>query len=223
MLSDQQIDRYSRQIILPELGGRGQDRLLAASLAVVDAGGDSALLLLYLAAAGIGRVTVYNPLGRLDWDRHVRDTNDLNSDCEIELCDTGQTLDAGAAELVLLSEGLLLQGALVNAACIRARKPLIWSRSYGAVGYLGVSAVEARTGCYRCAASALDLDAAPPRPPAAPILATIQAGEAISHLLGTGSSLDGCVLRIDAAAGAFTKVEAVRSDLCAACGMRELR
>lgn len=223
MLSDQQIDRYSRQIILPEVGARGQERLRAASLAVVDGGGDSALLLLYLAAAGIGRVTVYNPLGRPDWDRHVRDTGDLNSDCDIELCKGERTLDADTPELLLLSEGALLQGALVNTACIRAGKPLIWSRSHGAVGYLGVSAVEARTGCYACAAPTLDLDAAPPRPPAAAILATIQAGEAISHLLGTGSSLDGSILRVDAAAGAFTKVEAIRSDICAACGTREPR
>lgn len=222
MLSDLQIDRYSRQIILPGVGGRGQERLLASSLAVVDAGGDAEVLLLYLAAAGIGHVTVHNPLERSDWDQHVREARELNPDCQIEVS-SKWSLDADAAQAVLLSEGASPWGAPINVDCARAGKPLIWSRSRGAVGSLGVATSETPTGCYECAESPLDLDAVATRPPAAAILASIQAGEATSYLLGTGSSVGGSILRIDAAAGVFSTFEAKRSDGCAACALREAR
>ncbi|HSR56140.1 MAG TPA: ThiF family adenylyltransferase, partial [Alphaproteobacteria bacterium] len=56
--SDQQLERYARHIILPELGGKGQERLLQSSVLVVGAGGLGSPLLLYLAAAGVGRIGI---------------------------------------------------------------------------------------------------------------------------------------------------------------------
>lgn len=80
ILSDQQIERYSRQIIVPGIGGRAQERLLGAHLVLVGDAADIAAALPYLAGAGMGRITVH-PVGeRAAYERMIERANDLNSD-----------------------------------------------------------------------------------------------------------------------------------------------
>ena len=83
MLTDAQIDRYSRQILLPEIGGRGQERLLAGRVAVIGEGRLAALLQDYLLRAGIGHVGATLPL--------AADPNASNPDCGLEAIVTPPT------------------------------------------------------------------------------------------------------------------------------------
>src|SRR5512147_212826 len=84
MLNDTQIDRYSRQIILPEVGARGQEKLLSATLAVVDTAGSRSIVPLYLAAAGIGRLQLWRSEA-VSFNESVHDFSDLNPDCAVEV------------------------------------------------------------------------------------------------------------------------------------------
>jgi hypothetical protein len=115
MLTDSQIERYSRQIVLPEVGGRGQERLLAASAAI--SGGDSAAIFCaaHLAAAGVGTLRVDGidanaPLANA-LALHTR-----NTDCEIHAAPVGQQADV----TILLGE--------VDAARAAVSHILVWGR-----------------------------------------------------------------------------------------------
>ncbi|MCS6779244.1 MAG: HesA/MoeB/ThiF family protein [Geminicoccaceae bacterium] len=101
-LTDDQIRRYARHIVLPEIGGVGQARLLAAKVLVVGAGGLGSPLLLYLAAAGIGT------LGIVDFDRV--DPSNLQRQVLFDEAATGELkVDAAAARLAALNPGVLVR------------------------------------------------------------------------------------------------------------------
>lgn len=226
MLTDVQIDRYSRQIILPEVGGRGQERLLSATVALVDAGGEAALTLLYLAAAGVGRVTIRSVVRAKSWDRLVSDARDLNDDCDIEISELGaDRLAAKDADLVVLAESSPGHGQEINAGCLRESKPLIWSRARGGSGYLAVFAPAAGTACYDCVTTDLTLPGETVDGvgcSAQAVLASVQATEAIKHILGMPSALCGSILRVDAVATQVTVLPSAGRAGCLTCSMSSL-
>lgn len=172
---DRQMLRYARHIVLPEVGGVGQARLLSASVLVIGAGGLGSPLLLYLAAAGIGR------LGIVDDDRvdlsnlhrqiahptdHVglaktlsaeRAAHALNPDIDIILHE--QRLTSGNARTLVAGYDLVADGSdnfatrdAVHQACLELRKPLVSAAVQGVEGQL--STYKAHLGpphpCYRC-------------------------------------------------------------------------
>lgn len=221
MLCDQQVDRYSRQIILPEVGAQGQERLLSASVAVVDAGGQWSFLLLYLAAAGVGHVVVHDPRHRSATERQAREAADLNPDCRIEVRFSDPCLESGQFAVAALVEAAAARSTGLALACARSGTPLIWSRSRGSVGYLGTARPAGAAGCYGCAARTLDLGHPGQWPPAAPLVASVQAVEAIRLVLAIGSDAGGGIVRIDAAAGDFAAIEPPRSTRCVVCEARQ--
>ena len=137
MLSDQQIERYSRQIILPQWGGRGQETLLAASIAIVGSDAISTAAAMYLAGAGVGRLALSAPapLSALDG---------LNPDCRTTALPT--LLTPAAADEVARCDVVLVCGAAsgtwqtLNAACIAQRTPLVWGETAGSRGLVAVFA-----------------------------------------------------------------------------------
>lgn len=247
-LTDHQIRRYSRQIILPRVGGRGQRRLLDAKVLIVGAGGLGSPAALYLAAAGVGT------LGIVDSD--AVDLSNLHRQILHDTPDVGRPKTESAAEtvkalnpdvaLVLHQERITSQNALdiiqpydvvvegsdnfptkylVNDACILLGKPLVMGAVYQFEGQVAVFGLS-RGPCYRCI-----FREAPP-PGAVPsceeagvlgvvpgIIGSIQAAETLKLLLDVGEALSGRFLVFDALQASFMELELKRDPQCPVCGV----
>jgi molybdopterin/thiamine biosynthesis adenylyltransferase len=251
VLTDKQIERYSRQLLLPEIGGRGQDKLLAARVLVVGAGGLGSPAALYLAGAGVGTIGIVDQdcadlsnlhrqiahtlldLGRpktLSLEEKIRIRN---PDVQV-IAHTGQ-LNGHNAESILADYDFILDGTdnfagkvLIADACHLTGKP--YSHA-GVVQFRGqaMTVLPGQTTCYRC------VFGEPPPPdavptcaetgvlgPAAGVLACIQAAEAIKFFTGAGNLLTDCLLVADLLAMTFRKVPQRRNPECRLCGKHPL-
>lgn len=246
-LTDEEIQRYSRHILLPEVGGKGQVRLKQSSALVVGAGGLGSPVALYLAAAGVGRI------GLIDSD--VVDTSNLQRQI---LHDTNQIgrpkVESGAERMrglnpnitavahhdrlgaenvaALVSQYDVIVGGvdnfparyLLNDACVMAKKPLVEA---GILKYDGmVMTIKPYEGpCYRC------IFPEPPPPGTVPtcseagvlgalagVMGSLQAFEVLKVLLGIGEPLIGRMLMFEGMKGQFRTVEWERNPKCPVCG-----
>ncbi len=170
------LDRYSRHLLLPEVGLRGQQRLRAARVALVGAGGLGSPAALYLAAAGVGHITLIDDdrVERSNLQRQVlhRDADigrpkvdsgratllALNPD--IEVVPVQQRLQADNVEVLLAGHDVIVDGSdnfatryLVNDACVALQLPMVYGavqRFEGQVAIFWARAPGARGACYRC-------------------------------------------------------------------------
>ena len=192
-LRDDQILRYSRHILLPQVGGTGQETLLAAAVLVVGAGGLGSAVLQYLAAAGIGRIGIVDDdivdlsnlqrqvihdmasLGRRKVDSAAARVTALNPDVVVERVPARLTADT-APELVAAYD-MVVDGSdnfatryLLNDACFAVRRPLVSAAMLRFEGQLSTFKpyLGAPHPCYRCAF--------PEPPPAGTIPSCSQAG-----------------------------------------------
>lgn len=210
MLTEQQIERYSRQIILPRVGGRGQERLLASRVALVGAGALGGAAALYLGAAGVGALTIVDdatvgdedvqwgviPSHRDRWTRAeatAATLEGLNPDCRISSLSrhTDAALSAGFARDhdVLLDASCRPEiSAALNAAAIAARKPLVWGTVGAALGQMAVFRSAPCYQCYRASSHAVTFHTRGGRTAlgviAAQFIGTLQAVETIKILFG---------------------------------------
>ncbi len=246
-LSKDEILRYSRHLIIPEVGMEGQQKLKAAKVLLVGAGGLGAPLGLYLAAAGVGRI------GLVDFD--VVDFTNLQRQVIHATADVGRKkLDSAAEkmqainphlqvtkhEVALSSENALdilkdydivVDGTdnfptryLVNDACVLLGKPNVYGSIFRFEGQATVFAYEGGP-CYRC------LYPEPPPPGLVPSCAEggvlgilpgtiglIQATEAVKLILGIGEPLVGRLLLYDALGMRFRELKLRKNPECPACG-----
>ena len=247
-LSRDDLARYSRHLILPEVGADGQRRIKAARILCIGAGGLGSPATLYLAAAGIGT------LGLVDADR-VDASNlqrqilygtgdvgkgklaaagarlrELNPEMEIVLHQTRLTSE-NAAEIVAPYD-VVIDGSdnfptryLSNDVCVFARKPNIYGSVFRFEGQASVFAPHLGGPCYRC------LFPEPPPPGAAPscaeagvlgvlpgIIGLIQATEALKLIIGAGETLAGRLLHFDALKMKFREFNLRRDPQCPVCG-----
>jgi adenylyltransferase/sulfurtransferase len=246
-LSREEIQRYSRHLIMPEVGIDGQRKLKAASVLCVGAGGLGAPAAMYLAAAGVGK------LGLVDFD--VVDASNLHRQVIYGTPDVGKPkLDAArdrltamnssvkvvVHELALTSKNALdvlkdydviLDGTdnfqtryLVNDACVLLGKPNAYGSIFRFDGQASVFAVKGGP-CYRC------LYPEPPPPGLVPscaeggvlgvlpgVIGVIQATEAIKLILGSGQPLIGRLLLYDALQMRFRELKLRRDPECPICG-----
>lgn len=247
-LSNAEQLRYARHLSLPEIGPDGQRKLRRSGVLVIGAGGLGAPALLYLAAAGVGRLGIIDPdcveLSNLQrqilytttacGDTKVAATRDrllaLNPHLRIDGYREAFTLDNAArliAEYDVIIEGSdrLAVKYLVNDACVTAGKPYVGA---GIRAFSGMLAVYAAPNgpCYRC------LFPESPDPSTIPscaqngVLGTVpglfgvlQAHEAIKLILGIGEPLIGALLTIDLLAMRFQKLKLPRDPECPACGV----
>ena len=246
-LSNAEVQRYSRHLILPEVGPEGQRRLKAGRVLCVGAGGLGSPAALYLAAAGVGTVGIidYDNVDASNLQRQIlhgtpdvgrsklqsaRDRlSALNPEVRVETHETALT---SANALALFKEyDVILDGTdnfatryLVNDACVILGKP----NAYGSIfRFEGQASVFATKGgpCYRC------LYPEPPPPGLVPscaeggvlgvlpgVIGTIQATESIKILLGTGTTLAGRLLLYDAWNMRFRELKLRRDPACPVCG-----
>ena len=223
MLSEQQIERYSRQIILPQLGGRGQERLLSAKVAIVGRGELATAAALYVAAAGIGTLAIGAPELQSVLDG-------LNPDCHVSVLPAPLTSEraletAGRYEAVLASGAAPGVCTALNAACVARRTPLVWGDTAGPLGLVTVLAGDhPESHCYACVQSQVPRllaggDAAHAlAEAAAAFIGTLQATEAIKLLIGLDTNSAGRLLAYNAAAGTVGEVTVARDPRCRVCG-----
>jgi len=247
MLTEEQIERYSRHIILKEVGGKGQQKLLNSKILLIGAGGLGSPAALYLAAAGVGT------LGIIDSDRvalsdlqrqilHARkDLNRpkvdsareklsaLNPDIKVIIYD--ERLTSKNALEIIKDYDLVVDGSdnfptryLVNDACVLLKKPNVHGSVLRFEGQVTVF-MPGDGPCYRC------LYPTPPPPGAVPscaeagvlgvlpgLIGLIQATEAIKILLNQGKTLKGRLLIYDALNLEFSEVRLKRDANCPVCG-----
>lgn len=245
--TEEELLRYSRHILLPDVGVEGQEKIRQGKVLVVGVGGLGAPVALYLAAAGVGTI------GLVDGD--VVDLSNLQRQVihftpdvgrpkvesareKLQLINPGvqvrayrEFLTADNAPHIIRDYDFVIDGTdnfsvkfLINDACVMAGKPF----SHG-----GILRFEGQTfthlpgtACYRC------LFSSPPPAGAVPtcsqagvlgavagMLGTIQAAEALKFLTGAGRLLTDCLLTFDARTMDFRKLEARRHDGCPLCGL----
>jgi adenylyltransferase/sulfurtransferase len=225
MLSATQIERYSRQIILPQVGGRGQLALLSATVTICGSTELATTAARYLAAAGVGYLCVSPPTAAA--------IEGLNPDCHIAsgAWDDGhprataaQRSPPGRSTTVLVCAGASVDTcAFMNATSVTTRVPLIFGDAAGAVGRMSVCAgFERDAPCYVCLARQLGGtcgdDAAALASVTAGFIGTLLATEAIKMLLSLPPSCVGRLVTFDALASEVHETPVGKDPWCAACG-----
>lgn len=247
MLTDEQIFRYSRHLLLPEIGGRGQEKLLAAKVLLIGAGGLGSVVAQYLSAAGVGTLGIMDP-DRVDLSNLQRQLIHSTADVgllkvesaknKIALLNPGVTVipypyaaTAGSIGQILPQYDLVIDGCdnfitryLVSDAAVLYNKPYFYGSVLRFDGHASVF-YPPQAPCYRCVFPAAPLPGAVPTCQEAGvfnvvpgIIGLIQAAEALKWLLGAGEPLLGRLLVFDASAMEFTEVRIGRRPFCAVCG-----
>ncbi len=246
-LSREEILRYSRHLLVPEVGLEGQRKLKAASVLVIGTGGLGSPVALYLAAAGVGRIGLvdYDVVDRTNLQRQVihgtstvgklkvasakRRLADLNPDIQVDVYN--EVFTSVNAMQIAAPYDLLVDGSdnfptryLTNDLCVLTGKPNVYGSVYRFEGQ--VSVFDARRGpCYRC------LFPEPPPPGLVPTCAesgvlgilpgtigTLQATEALKLILGVGEPLIGKLLLYNADDMSFEHVRLRKNPNCKVCG-----
>jgi adenylyltransferase/sulfurtransferase len=246
-LTNEEIKRYSRHLILPEVGMEGQKKLKASSVLLVGAGGLGSPLGMYLAAAGVGRIGLVDfdivdhtnlqrqiihgtsDVGRPKLQSAVETINDINPNVVMEGYE--EPLTSQNAMNIVANYDIVIDGTdnfptryLVNDACVLLGKPNVYGSIFRFEGqaslfnYLGGP-------CYRC------LYPEPPDPGLVPscaeggvlgvlpgIIGLIQATEGLKLMLGKGKTLSGRLLLFDAMKMKFREMKIQRNPKCPICG-----
>ena len=243
-LTDPEIERYSRQLVLPEWGAAAQLAVSEASVLVVGAGALGSPVAAYLAGAGVGRIGIVDDdaveLSNLH-RQHLHFTPDLgapkaesaaaklrflNPDVVIEPyqmrvdADNAPGLVEGQDVVVDCSDSFATRYA-VNAACCAGRVRLVEAGVLGMAGMV-MSIKPGRTACYRCAFPSAPADA--PRcadagvlGPAAGVVGSLQALEALKLLTGVAPAIADGFLQVDLATAEFLRVHVSRRADCPDC------
>ena len=246
-LTEEQIERYSRHILLPEVGGRGQKTLLSSRVLIIGAGGLGSPAALYLAAAGVGKI------GLVDMDvvdlsnlqRQIIHTTDdldhpkvdsarekieaLNPDVSVETYN--DALNASNARSIVSGYDVILDGTdnfpakfLINDLAVLAKRPLVHGGILRFVGQV-LTILPGTSACYRClfrepppAGSVPTCSEAGVLGVIAGVIGTIQATEVLKILLGKGDLLTNRLMTYDALTTTFRPVSVRRNPKCPVCG-----
>jgi molybdopterin/thiamine biosynthesis adenylyltransferase/rhodanese-related sulfurtransferase len=250
-LTHEEILRYSRHLILPDVGVEGQRKLKAAKVLLIGAGGLGSPLALYLSAAGVGTIGIvdFDVVDVTNLQRQVlHGTSDVGTpklvSAKKRIAEVNPHVQVNTYEVPFTSENALdiirdydivIDGTdnfptryLVNDACVLLGKPNVYGSIYRFEGQASVFATKDGP-CYRC------LYPEPPPPGLVPscaeggvlgvlpgLVGTIQATEGIKLILGIGESLSGRLLLIDALGANFRTVKLRKDPDCPACGTRTL-
>ncbi|MDF1748043.1 MAG: molybdopterin-synthase adenylyltransferase MoeB [Alphaproteobacteria bacterium] len=247
-LTDDELERYARHVILEEVGEEGQIKLLESKVLMVGAGGLGAPALMYLAAAGVGTIGIV--------DHDVVDLSNLQRQIIHSVDDIGRPKTRSAAERLELINpditviehrtrltasnavdlfddyDLIVDGSdnftaryLCNDTCFSLKKPLVSAALVRFEGQLSTFKPYEGGPCYRC------LFPEPPDPELVPrcdtvgifgaiagVMGSLQATEVLKELLGLGTSMAGQLLLFDALDQTFCKIKVPKNPDCPTCG-----
>jgi molybdopterin-synthase adenylyltransferase len=246
-VNDDQLLRYSRHILLPEIGIEGQERLLGAKALVIGAGGLGSPIALYLASAGVGRITICDD-DKVDLTNLQRQvvhrTESVGQEKarsaqatmrainpEIEIVPLVERVEGERLAQLVREADVVLDGSdnfatrhAVNRACVELGKPLV---SGAAVRFDGqISVFDMRRDdapCYACLfpqggeTEDMPCSIMGVFAPLTGIVGTIQAAEALKLLAGTGELLAGRVLLLDALTMQIRTIKLKKDPACAVC------
>ena len=250
-LSRDEIGRYARHLILPDVGVEGQKRLKAARVLLIGAGGLGSPLALYPAAAGVGHIGIVDfdvvdvtnlqrqilhgtrDIGRKKVESARDHVADINPHVELTTYDTALTSQNALG--LIKKYDLVVDGTdnfptryLVNDACVMLGKPNVYGSVFRFEGQASVFSTKDGP-CYRC------LFPEPPPPGMVPscaeggvlgvlpgLIGMIQATEAIKLIVGIGEPLIGRLLLVDALGAQFRTVKIRKNPACPACGTHEI-
>lgn len=247
MLTDHQLRRYARNISLPGIGIAGQERLLAASVLVIGAGGLGSASLAYLAAAGIGHIGIIDhdrvelsnlqrqvlfeqaDIGRLKVEAARDRMEELNPDVRVTAYP--EKIDPANAEMIIRQYDIIADGSdnfatrlAVNHACHRQMKTLVSAAIRGFDGQLMVfRSYQHDSPCYRCFAAAPQEDGRGCRDTGvigalAGMMGSMQALEVIKEITGTEPSLAGKLLVYNALSLHSRIITIAQDPACECCG-----
>ena len=246
ILSAEQKQRYSRHLLIPEVGSAGQARLLGSKALLIGAGGLGSPAALYLAAAGVGTIGIvdFDVVDLSNLQRQILHTNDrigerkvesarktleaLNPD--VKVIPHEEMLVADNVDRIITGYDVIVDGTdtfetryLLNDAAVAKNIPVIHASVFRFEGQL-TTFIPYEGPCYRC------LYPTPPPPELAPgcsvagvlgvvpgIMGMLQANEALKVLLGIGETLAGRLLLFDALDSTFTELKLRRDPACPVC------
>ncbi len=247
LADDEQLTRYSRQIVLKEVGIEGQMKLFDARVLVIGAGGLGSAAAPYLAAAGVGTIGLVDG-DRVDLSNLQRQILHATADLgrpkvvsaseklqaiepRIRVETVGEFVTAANVGRLVADYDFVIDGTdnfaakfLINDACVLARKPFSHA---GILRFQGqtMTVLPGQTTCYRC------IFGAPPPQGLVPtcsqagilgavagVIGSLQAVECLKHLLGIGQLLTDCLLTLDALSMTPRRVVFRRNHRCAVCG-----
>lgn len=247
-LNNDEIRRYSRHLILPEVGLAGQKRIKAASVLCIGAGGLGSPIAMYLAAAGIGKIGIVDfdtvdysnlqrqilhtdaDVGRSKAESAKETIRGINPNVEVVIHNTRITSE-NALDLIRPYD-IVVDGTdnfptryLTNDACVLLKKPNVYGSIFRFEGQASVFAPHLGGPCYRC------LYPEPPPPGEVPscaeggvlgvlpgIIGCIQTTEILKLIIGKGTSLVGRLLLFDSLKMKFTELKLRRDPACPVCG-----
>ena len=247
-LTDEQINRYSRQIVLKEVGGIGQKKLLNSKVTVIGLGALGSPVAYYLTAAGIGNLKLvdFDKVELSNLHRQILHSTDdinknksqsafeklsaLNPDCNIELIE--ELVVPGNVKEIIKGSDFVIEGSdnfptkmLINDACVDLKIPFTVAGVLRFHGQIMTVIPEKKTTCYRCLFG--DVAESPTGMSCSQagviglipgVIGCIEANEAIKYILNIGELLINKILFVDLKTYRFTMIDAYRTEDCLACG-----
>ncbi len=245
-MTDEELLRYSRQILLPDFDIEGQERLRQSHALIVGLGGLGSAAAMYLAAAGVGRLTLVD-FDRVDLSNLQRQIIHRTADVGrskvesardallalnplVEIAAIAKSLDdeelreqVQQADVVVDASDNLLTRLAINTACVHAGVPLVTGAAIRLEGQVLIWRPGGEGACYRCLYRDAEGNAETCAQtgvlaPMVGMIGSIQAVEAIKVLTGIGETLDGRLLLLDALRMEWRTMKVRRNPACPACG-----
>lgn len=247
-MNDEQLLRYSRHILLDEVGIEGQEKLLASHVLIIGAGGLGSPVALYLGSAGVGRITIVDHdrvdatnlqrqiahnlarIGAFKAESVVQAIAAINPD--VTVVPVTQRADDALLDQLVRETDLVLDCTdnfttrhAINRACVKHQKPLVSGAAIRFDGQLAVYDPRSeQSPCYACVFPESDMleetrcAVMGVFAPLVGIVGTVQAAEALKLLCGVGESLTGRLLMLDGRSMAWNEMKLVRNMSCTVCG-----
>ncbi|MFX1391639.1 MAG: ThiF family adenylyltransferase, partial [Promethearchaeota archaeon] len=242
------INRYSRQIVLKEVGGKGQKKLLDSKITVIGLGALGSPVAYYLTATGIGNLQIvdYDKVETSNLHRQIlhftKDINRektesayeklhaLNPDCNIEL--VKERITPNNVKKIISGSDFIIEGSdnlptkmLINDACVNLKIPFTIAGVLRFHGQIMTVVPERKTTCYRCifgdiqeAPTGMSCSQAGVIGPTPGILGCMEATEAIKYILDIGNLIINKILYVDLLVNSFDFINVYRDENCIACG-----